>query len=117
MSLDYKVDWVDQRLQVLQFKKFMDHPFSLDENQQKQIWMPHLKIGTEMMSLKKLLDHVTARIRGNFTPNSYIGYGSGEWVTSGAKVEYGMSVTTEVACKLDFKRFPFDQHVCSIEVT
>ena len=116
MSLDYRVDWVDQRLQVLQFQYSKDHPFSLDESQQKSIWMPCLEMGTEMISKEKFVDYVAAEIRENFTSNSHIDVGSGDWVTSGARVEKSISVTTEVTCELDFKRFPFDHHVCSIEV-
>ena len=116
MSLNYKVNWVDQRLQVLQFQYFKDVPFSLDETKQKSIWIPHLKMGTEMISLDKIVDYVRAEIRGNFTPKSHIGVGSGEWLTRGARIEKSISVTTEVTCELDFKRFPFDHHVCSIEV-
>ena len=116
ISLDYKVNWVDQRLQVLQFQYFKDVPFSLDETHQKSIWIPHLKMGTEMISLDKIVDYVRAEIRGNFKPNSHIGVGNGGWLTRGARVEKSISVTTEVTCELDFKRFPFDHHVCSIEV-
>ena len=116
ISLDYKVNWVDQRLQVLQFQNFKDSPFWLDETQQKSIWIPHLKMESEMISLNKIVDYVTAEIRGNFTPNSHIGVGNADWVSNGARVEKSIFVTTEVACELDFKRFPFDHHVCSIEV-
>ena len=116
MSLNYKVNWVDQRLQVLQFQYFKDVPFSLDETKQKSIWIPHLKMGTEMISLDKIVDYVRAEIRGNFISNSHIGVGSGDWLTRGARIEKSVSVTTEVTCELDFKRFPFDHHFCSIEV-
>ena len=116
ISLDYKVNWVDQRLQVLHFQNFKDSPFWLDETQQKSIWIPHLKMGTEMISLNEIVDYVTAEIRGNFKPNSHIGVGNGGWLTRGARVEKSISVTTEVTCELDFKRFPFDHHVCTIEV-
>ena len=116
ISLDYKVNWVDQRLQVLHFQNFKDSPFWLDETQQKSIWIPHLKMGTEMISLDKIVDYVRAEIRGNFKPNSHIGVGNGGWLTRGARVEKSISVTTEVTCELDFKRFPFDHHVCTIEV-
>ena len=116
ISFYYKVDWVDERLQVLQFEQFKDHPFPLDEDQQKSIWIPHLRLETEEISWEKKVDHVTAGIRGNFTPNSPIDVGSEGWATSGAWVEQGIYVMTEVACVLDFKRFPFDHHVCSIKV-
>ena len=116
ISLEYKVNWVDQRLQVLHFQNFKDSPFWLDETQQKSIWIPHLKMGTEMISLDKIVDYVRAEIRGNFKPNSHIGVGNGGWLTRGARVEKSISVTTEVTCELDFKRFPFDHHVCTIEV-
>ena len=116
MSLNYKVNWVDQRLQVLHFQNFKDSPFWLDESEQKSIWIPHLKMESEMISLNKIVDYVTAEIRGNFTPNSHIGVGNADWVSNGARVEKSIFVTTEVACELDFKRFPFDHHVCSIEV-
>ena len=116
MSFFFKVNWVDQRLQVLQFKRSKDYPFTLDESQQKNIWIPHLELKTEIISNEKKVDHVTAGIRGNFTPNSPIDVGPEGWVTSGAWVEQGISVITRVACELDFKRFPFDHHVCSIQV-
>ena len=116
MNFFFKVDWVDQRLQVLQFKRIKDYPFTLDESQQKNIWIPRLELKTEMISNEKKVDHVTAGIRGNFKPNSPIDVGPEGWVTSGAWVEQGIYVITEVACVLDFKRFPFDHHVCSIKV-
>ena len=116
MSFFFKVNWVDQRLQVLQFKRSKDYPFTLDESQQKNIWIPRLELKTEMISNEKKVDHVTAGIRGNFTPNSPIDVGPEGWVTSGAWVKQEISLTIEVACDLNFKRFPFDQHVCSIEV-
>ena len=50
MNFFFKVDWVDQRLQVLQFKRIKDYPFTLDESQQKNIWIPRLELKTEMIS-------------------------------------------------------------------
>ena len=59
--------------------------------------MPRLKMETKMISIEKSMDDVTAEIRGNFTPNSHIDVGSEDWITSGAKVGFSISLTTEVA--------------------
>ena len=108
MSLYWKVEWVDQRLQVLQFQltpahKGPDYPFILQESEQESIWIPPLKL-TSIISKGEDVDYVEAgpRILGNFT--------SGAWV---AQSNY---VDAEVECDLDFKTFPFDHHVCRIEV-
>ena len=100
----FKVKWVDQRLQVLQFQFTPDdYPFILQESEQESIWIPPLKL-TSMISNGVDVDYVQAgpRILGNFT--------SGAWV---AQSNY---VNAEVECELDFKTFPFDHHVCRIEV-
>ena len=100
----FKVKWVDQRLQVLQFIYPSNKPFNLDKNEQDRIWIPQIKMGTKMISEEVEVDYVNAMIRkmGNFS--------SGAWVTK------KIFVTTEVVCKLDFRAFPFDHHECSIEV-
>ena len=104
ISFYFKVKWVDQRLQVLQFIYPSNRPFNIDKNKQDRIWIPHLKMGPKMISEEVEVDYVMAEIRkmGNFS--------SGAWVTK------KIHVTTEVACKLDFRAFPFDHHECSIEV-
>ena len=102
MSLYFKVDWVDQRLQVLQFRLSPDYPFYLDRSEHDSIWIPSLEMGTDMVSKGEDVAYVQAGILGNFT--------SGAWVAK------GVSVTTDVACEMDFKTFPFDHHVCRIEV-
>ena len=108
MSLYFKVEWIDQRLQLLNF--FGDPEwvlnqwaFKLKKAEQNLIWIPQLAIRTEMISEDQKVDYVSARILDG---NS----------TSGARVSKSIYVTTEVTCDLDFKRFPFDRHVCSFEV-
>ena len=100
MSFCLKVYWVDQRLQVLRYTYFPY--FSFHESEQDSIWIPHLEVGNEMISNDEKGKYVSAGELGNYT--------------SGAWVEKGIAITTEVTCALDFKTFPFEHHACSIEV-
>ena len=105
MSMNFKVDWIDQRLQPVYFyvTKFTKWAYDLKESEQDRIWMPSIGYRTELISIDQKTNHVSAR-RNNVS------------FTSGARIAKGSFVTAEVVCELDFQKYPFDDHLCSIEV-
>ena len=109
MSMYFEVEWVDQRLQPLNLNHANSElvlnswAFVLKEEEYEKIWMPSIGYGTELISKDRKVDHVFARINNR----NY---------TSGARMEQGIDVTVEVVCQMDFQNYPFDHHVCSIEV-
>ena len=109
LSMYFEVEWVDQRLQPLNLYHVNSESvlnswaFVLKEEEYEKIWMPSIGYGTELISKDRKIDHVFARINNR----NY---------TSGARMEKGIDVTAEVVCQMDFQNYPFDNHVCSIEV-
>ena len=109
LSMYFEVEWVDQRLQPLNLYNVNSESvlnswaFVLKEEEYEKIWIPSIGYGTELISKDRKVDHVFARINNR----NY---------TGGARMEKGIDVTVEVVCQMDFQNYPFDHHVCSIEV-
>ena len=100
ISMNTRIAWSDYRLTFGVAKSL------LSAEDQKQVWSPRIIIGTDVMSKTKEAEEIET---------SYWCTINGKWCKK--SLEKTFSLHTKVKCDLDFQSFPFDNHVCNIEVS
>ena len=100
ISMYLSIVWMDHRFQMFRNKSNLEM-FYLSKDEQKKIWSPQIVIGT-----KKLSQNEQGLEFGVFKEPS--------WVNP--MVTKNVDLTTQVKCELDFQLFPFDKHLCKLEV-
>ena len=92
-----KIDWEDHRLELMSGSQSI----YIRESDQKLIWSPEIVFGPDMV-----LEH---KEDGDFILKDN-NDGSGVSLTK------KLRLSTTFKCDMDFQNFPFDKHVCNIEV-
>ena len=100
IRMKVEVLWYDYRPSV--DKLFADHSrIYLNPGEEKMIWSPQLVIGiNEVKSTKK--GEEIGVIKSPSGPNSMF---------------KSFDISTTVTCDMDFQTFPFDKHICHLEVS
>ena len=95
ISMYLKVEWTDWRVT-------MNIPLSqsvyLSQKDQKRLWSPQILIGTNMVSQNKDEEFVLTQGDSPKATKIFI-------------------LNTVVKCEMEFQNFPFDKHVCTLEVS
>ena len=96
ISMYLDVDWNDDRLSIINGSQSI----YLGSADQKILWAPEIVIGTNMVSRTIEKENFILKkdnIKGALACKRFI-------------------LSTTVKCEMDFKKFPFDKHVCNLEV-
>ena len=101
LNMDVRIDWYDYRLSL---KSEGIEKIYLGEEEQKQIWSPQILIASNVKSESRK-DKLLA-----FSENPY-------YSTPRIEAMKKFSLSTEIKCDMDFRNFPFDEHICYLEVS
>ena len=106
LSMDIETHWIEYRLKINTQGVPPLQVFSLSAEDQKQIWSPKIVIGNDMVSKSKEGEKfflIRVKDNGNLAT----------WLIAVKK----FYLSTTVKCDMNFQTFPFDKHVCKIEVS
>ena len=101
LNMDVRINWFDFRLGL---NSEMKEQIYLSEEEQKQIWSPQIFIARNMKSIK--------------TKSKQLGF-SKDFAFWNERIE-GMKkyyLSAAIKCDMDFQNFPFDEHICHLEVS
>ena len=102
VSMKMEIEWWEYRLHMSTAEGQIIY---LSEEDQKQIWSPQIVIGNNMVSEIKNREEFGFYNNWNqIYPYRYIGKKS-------------FYLGTTVNCDMDFNDFPFDDHICELEVS
>ena len=104
LNMDVIIDWLDFRL-ILNTYGGLEKIY-LSEEEQKQIWSPQILIASNVKSENM------KGIQLGFSENIYAFASLPEII---ARKKFHLSAT--IKCNLDFQNFPFDEHICYLEVS
>ena len=104
ISMHLSITWSDPRFLLFRSTENLEK-FYLSKDEQKGIWSPQIVVGT-----KKLLQN---EIEMEFGVHRKSNQKSKKQVISVTKK---VDLTTKAKCELDFELFPFDTHLCKLEV-
>ena len=105
VSMHLKVSWSENRLYFNTEYPGSGGVIYLNKEHQQQIWSPQIVIGNNMVSVKKNREEFGFYKAWNqIYPYKYIGQKS-------------FYLSTTILCEMDFHDFPFDNHVCELEVS
>ena len=97
ISMYLDVDWNDDRLSIINGSQSI----YLSYADQKMLWAPEIVIGTNMVS--------RTMEQENFILKK-------DPFKDGALACKRFILSTTVKCEMDFQKFPFDKHICNLEV-
>ena len=104
--MDLAITWDDHRLQ-LDTEKQRETVY-LSTNEEKEIWSPQIVVGSNMVSQDRQGEEIALTRRCSNI----------ECLRKGGITGYkNVQLTTKVRCEMDFQTFPFDKHVCNLEVS
>ena len=93
--MELSVRWIDFRLRLyIKSGGSKQKPLNGD----KRIWSPEIVIGTNMVSQVKNGEVSVAKDSG------------------GILASKDLILNTQVKCEMDYQTFPFDKHICYLEV-
>ena len=103
ISMYLSIKWVELRIQLFRSSTKYDRDdwekFYLSKGEQKEVWSPQIVIATNKVRQNDQGWEVGVSKR-YMTP----------WVYK------DMDLNTEIKCEMSFLTFPFDKHVCILEV-
>ena len=103
IGLELEVEWFDNRLKIWhKYGKLANEPFKLRKGEFHQVedlfWVPDLKYGKgNVLDHKKLTEMKLSKKNGTLVSQIF-------------------HLTISLKCELDFTDFPFDDHLCKLEV-
>ena len=100
LSMNMEMMWFEDRVKINTYG-FHLQKIPLRQEDQEQIWSPQIAIKNDMVSIS--MERETIGLWGGEDRISCLA----------AKNFY---LSTKVKCEMDFQTFPFDKHVCKIEV-
>lgn len=105
ISMYLTTSWGESRLKL--FTRNDEEKIFLNRNDQKLLWSPQINIATNMASQKIegddfFVNKVKGPVRRDFIPPTH--------------VSKNVFLTTRVKCEMEFYAFPFDKHICTLEV-
>ena len=101
ISMHLSITWKDNRFLLFRNTTNLEK-FYLSKDEQKGIWSPQIVVGTKKLFKNELqLEFGVYKI-----------FPKGKAISVSNKVD----LTTKVKCQLDFQLFPFDTHLCKLEV-
>ena len=99
--MNLRITWKDQRPVLMTWTPNEKVYLGMDE--EKEIWSPMIGIWSNKMSENKQGKEFSLKKSSNST-------------TNGAEGFQRFYLTTKVKCAMDFQTFPFDKHICNLEV-
>ena len=114
LSLDIIAGWIENRLKI-NTQGFPIGRIDLTENDQKQIWSPEISIANNVLSKSK--DGERSGLVFGEKALEYSGLSLKDYVPGMFIAWKRFFLTTSVICDMDFQKFPFDKHNCTIEVS
>ena len=91
-----KVDWKYWRAKI----NPSSEAIYLSQMDQKRLWSPQIVIGTNLVSQNKEEEFVLTHVYGE-----------------PPKATKNIILNAVVKCEMEFQNFPFDKHVCKLEVS
>ena len=81
----------------------------LSTSEEKEIWSPQIVVGSNMVSQDREGEEIALTIK----------CGKIECLRKKGGVigSKNVQLTAKVRCEMDFQTFPFDKHICNIEVS
>ena len=101
IHMNLRITWKDQRPVLMTWTPNEKVHLGMDE--EKEIWSPMIGIWSNKMSENKQGKEFSLKKSSNST-------------TNGAEGFQRFYLTTKVKCAMDFQTFPFDKHICNLEV-
>ena len=98
ISMHLRVTWMEWRLWFNTPYKNEGAIIYLNMEDQNQVWSPKIVIGSNMISHSKQGETFAV---GDRTADSFISF----------------YLITTLKCEMDYQTFPFDKHICKIEVS
>ena len=121
LSMNIFIHWHDNRLFLTSPGQNSDWIYLSTDNK-KRIWSPNLVISNHMFSKTKEGEEFALMNTGYSAVDLIQNYNSStpivtvlEEVSNLAMKTFYLS--TKIKCDMDFKNFPFDEHVCNLEVS
>ena len=101
ISMHLSITWTDPRFLLFRSTENLEK-FYLSKDEQKGIWSPQIVVGTKKLFKNELqLEFGVYKI-----------FPKGKAISVTKKID----LTAKVKCQLDFQLFPFDRHLCKLEV-
>ena len=94
ISMYLRIEWTDWRVKM----NPLSQSIYLSQKDQKRLWSPQILIGTNMVSQNKDEEFVLTQGDPPKATKIFI-------------------LNTVVKCEMEFQNFPFDKHVCKLEVS
>ena len=94
ISMYLRIEWTDWRVKM----NPLSQSIYLSQKDQKRLWSPQILIGTNMVSQNKDEEFVLTQGDSPKATKIFI-------------------LNTVVKCEMEFQNFPFDKHVCKLEVS
>ena len=114
LSMVLEMNWIENRLKI-NMQGVPRQLISLSKEDQNHIWKPKIGIKSNVVSesregnvLGLFVDEVWCEIDEKICKEMKFG----SWLVAYQK----FSLSTTVKCEMDYQKFPFDKHVCNIEV-
>ena len=106
VSMDLAIIWDDHRLQLATEKAF--EVVYLSANDEKEIWSPQIVVGSNMVAQDRQGEEIALTRRCRKIECLKKG---------GITGTKNVQLTTKIRCEMDFQTFPFDKHICNLEVS
>ena len=118
IRMGLRINWSENRLKLLS-SSLVDGWMTVPSN---TIWSPKIDIQSVEVSEKRTQELIEVRT-DSLSVVSQWDFRSKEWgncmhyfmQSSSAKLKF--SLTTTVKCSMNFQMFPFDSHICKLEVS
>ena len=118
IRMGLRINWSENRLKLLS-SSLVDGWMTVPSN---TIWSPKIDIQSVEVSEKRTQELIEVRTE-SYSEVSQWDFRSKKWdnyihyfmQSSSAKMKF--SLTTTVKCSMNFRMFPFDSHICKLEVS
>ena len=100
VSMFLKTSWQEYRLKL--FTTTDGEKIFLSTDEQKEMWLPEIFIATVSINIQGE-EFSVSKIMGRMDPPATL-------------ASKNIFLTTRVKCEMEFHDFPFDKHVCNLEV-
>ena len=106
VSMHLTTTWGEFRLKL--FTRSWEERIFLSTHEQKEMWLPYIVFATNMVSQNMQGEEIFIwKKMGPVRPPNFI---------PSTHVANNIFLTSRVKCEMEFQDFPFDKHVCKLEV-
>ena len=106
VSMDLAITWNDPRLHLNTEKQ--EEAVYLSTHEEKEIWSPQIVVGSNMVSQDRQGEEIALNQRC---------WNEECMKKGGVRGTKNVQLTTKIRCEMDFQTFPFDKHICNLEVS